>query len=103
MGTLNLVEMYCNKYTLYVASEIIYNKSAYKHDISTADIEWAFLHPIRNGLLEDYENKYLLIGFDTCGNLIEVMYNRIDDEKVNVFHAMKCRKGFLEDTMNLTE
>jgi hypothetical protein len=37
---------------------IIYNKSALKHDITEADIEWAFLHPIRNGLLEDYENKY---------------------------------------------
>ena len=78
---------------------IIYNKSAFKHGITEADIEWAFLHPIRNGLLEDYENKYLLIGFDKRSNPIEIMYNRIDEEKVNVFHAMKCRKGFLQDTV----
>ena len=71
-------------------------KSAFKHGLSEADIEWAFLHTIRNGLLEDYEDKYLLIGFDTRGNPIEVMYNRIDEERLNVFHAMKCRKAFLE-------
>ena len=78
-----------------MVAEIIYNKSAFKHNVTETDIEWAFLHPIRNGLLEDYENKYLLIGFDKHSNPIEVMYNRIDDEKINVFHAMKCRKGFL--------
>jgi hypothetical protein len=74
---------------------IIYNQSAFKHGFTRADIEWAFLHPICNGLLEDYENKYLLIGFNTQGNPIEVMYNRIDEERVNVFHAMKCRKGLM--------
>jgi hypothetical protein len=78
------------------------NQSAFKHGITKDDIEWAFLHPIRNGLLEDYENKYLLIGFDTHANPIEIMYNRIDNERVNVFHAMKCRKGFLPpDMINL--
>jgi len=74
---------------------IIYNKSAFKHGLAKADIEWALLHPVCNGLLEDYQNKYLLIGFNTKGNLIEVMYNRIDDERINVFHAMKCRKELL--------
>jgi hypothetical protein len=78
-----------------MAMGITYNQSAFKHGLTGADIEWAFLHPIRNGLLEDYENKYLLVGFDIRGNPIEVMYNRIDNERVNVFHAMKCRKSFL--------
>jgi len=76
-------------------SGIEFNKSAFKHGITEADIEWAFLHPIRNGLLENYDNKYLLIGFDRHGNPIEIMYNRINEEKINVFHAMKCRKVFL--------
>ena len=81
---------------------IIYNKSAFKHGFTEADIEWAFLHPICNGLLEDYDNKYLLIGFDTRGNPIEVVYNRIDEGRVNVFHAMKCRKCLLpHDLHNL--
>ncbi|MDR0524319.1 MAG: hypothetical protein LBG90_00420 [Spirochaetaceae bacterium] len=75
--------------------DIICNPSAFKHGLTRDDIEYALLHPIRNGLLEDYENKYLLVGFDTRGNPIEVMYNRIDAERVQVFHAMKCRKSFL--------
>jgi len=59
-------------YALPMDAGIIYNESAFKHRLTEADIEWAFLHPIRNGLLEDYDNKYLLIGFDTRGNLIEL-------------------------------
>ena len=97
-----LAELYSNGYAFSVNMGIIYNKSAFKHGLTEADIEWAFLHPIRNGLLEDYENKYLLIGFDTRGNPIEVVYNRIDEERVNVFHAMKCRRAFLpHDIHNL--
>ena len=74
---------------------IIYNDSAFRHGFTKADIEWAFLHPIRNGLLLDYTNKYLLVGFDTRGNPIEIIYNRIDEERLNVFHVMKCRKEYL--------
>jgi hypothetical protein len=40
------------------------------------------------------ENKYLVIGFDPAGKLLEVMYNVVDDQTINVFHAMKCRKAF---------
>ena len=46
-----------------------------------------------NGLVEDYENTYRLTGFDSGGNPSEVMYNRIDDEHVTGFHAMKWRRG----------
>ena len=74
---------------------IIINESALKHGYTRADIEWAFLHPICNGILSEYENKYLLVGFDTKGNPIEVIYNRIDEDRINVFHTMKCRKEFL--------
>ena len=31
------------------------------------------------------------MGFDNSGNLLEIMYNVIDDNSINVFHAMKCR------------
>jgi hypothetical protein len=37
-----------------------------------------------------------VVGFDVAGNPLEVMYNQIDDETINVFHAMKCRKSFRE-------
>jgi len=44
-----------------------------------------------DGPIEDMENKYLRIGFDRSGNLLEIMYNEIDEHTVNIFHAMKCR------------
>jgi hypothetical protein len=31
-----------------------------------------------------------LIGFDSNANLLEIMYNVIDEQTVRVFHAMKC-------------
>ncbi|MDR0526616.1 MAG: hypothetical protein LBG79_02165 [Spirochaetaceae bacterium] len=51
-------------------------------------------------MLESYKNKWLLIGYDTAGNLIEVAYNIIDDNTVNVFHAMPCRRK-LVNQLNL--
>ena len=46
-------------------------------------------------LIEGFDNKYLVIGFDMNRNLIEVMYNLVDEDTANIFHAMKCRKEFL--------
>jgi hypothetical protein len=37
----------------------------------------------------------LLIGFDTRGNLLEIMYSFDEDHAIIVFHAMKCRKEYL--------
>ena len=48
-----------------------------------------------NNCWKRMKNKWLIIGYDTAGNLIEVAYNIIDDNTVNVFHAMPCRKKFL--------
>jgi hypothetical protein len=47
--------------------------------------------------MEKYINKYLVIGFDLKGNLIEIMYNLVDEDAngvgiANVFHAMRYRK-----------
>jgi hypothetical protein len=46
-------------------------------------------------LIEGYDNKYLLIGFDMSGSLIEVMYNLVDEDIANIFHAMSCRNDVL--------
>jgi uncharacterized DUF497 family protein len=74
---------------------IEFNKSAFKHQVTEANIRYAMWHPLHEQLLEIYENKWLIIGYDTAGNLIEVVYNIIDENTVNVFHAMPCRKKFL--------
>jgi len=73
---------------------IEFNKAAFKHGINEASIRYALWHPLYEELLESYVNKWLVIGYDTAGNLIEVAYNIIDDDTVNVFHAMPSRKKF---------
>jgi len=74
---------------------IKFNPAAFKHGISEANIRYVLNYPKYEGPLEDYENKYIVVGFDNSGNLLEILYNRMDDETINVFHAMKCRNIFL--------
>jgi len=74
---------------------VIINESALKHkDITEEDILQALALPLVDRLMPKYQNKYLLIGFDRNGNLLEIMYNIRTDGSYNVFHAMKCRKEF---------
>jgi hypothetical protein len=74
--------------------EIIFNESAFKHGVTEWDIRQAIDEFICEDPLEDFFNKYLLFGFDTRGNLLEIMYNYIGERSINVFHAMPCRKTF---------
>jgi uncharacterized DUF497 family protein len=79
--------------------DIEFNPAAFKHGVSRADIRKAFDTARYDGLLdeddEDARDKYLLIGFDQNTNLIEVLYNVIDDYTLNVFHAMPCSNAYL--------
>jgi len=67
------------------------NMSAFKHGVDEEDIRWAFFHYRYDGPIENMENKYIRIGFDRAGNLLEIMYNEIDEHTVNIFHVMRCR------------
>jgi hypothetical protein len=76
---------------------IIYKPSAFEHKIKEADIRYAFMNPYYDGPIEDdsaIENRYLRIGFDRAGNLLEIMYNEYGDIYC-IFHAMKCRSIYL--------
>jgi hypothetical protein len=75
--------------------EIKFSSSAFKHGISEDDILWAFKTIQYDAILEEFSDKCLLIGFDKNANLIEILYNIIDDNTILVFHAMKCRSAFL--------
>ena len=78
---------------------IEFNPAAFKHGISETDIKMAFDTAKYDGFLDeddpDAEGKHLMIGFDRKANLIEVLYNVIDDDRIRVFHAMKCRPAFI--------
>ena len=71
--------------------------SPFRLHFTEADIRRALSRPRFDGAIDEAEeNKYLTIGFDNAGNLLEIMYNIIDEQSINVFHAMKCRKAFLQ-------
>ena len=74
---------------------IVCKPSAFKHDVTEADIKWAFSTARYDLPVEDDEDKRLLIGFNTLGNPIEILYNELDDGRINVFHAMPCRSMFI--------
>ena len=78
--------------------DIEYSKSAFKHGLTEADIRWAFKTVKYDAVLEEegWTDKHLLIGFDKSADLIEILYNELDEDTVRVFHAMKCRSLFKE-------
>jgi uncharacterized DUF497 family protein len=78
---------------------IVFNPAAFKHGVNEADVRMAFDTAKYDGFLDkedpDAEDKHLLIGFDRKANLIEVLYNVIAEDRIRVFHAMKCRSAFI--------
>ena len=70
-----------------------YVPSAFKHNISEGNIRHAILNWRYDDIFEDDPGKHLLIGFDSNANLLEIMYNVIDEQTVLVFHAMRCTNG----------
>ncbi len=75
--------------------DFIFRHTAFKHDLSEADIRHAFETCIYMGQYGDRENVYLLLGFDMGANPVEIMYNEIGESAVNIFHAMPCQSRFL--------
>ena len=76
---------------------IEFNQEAFSHNVTEEDIRFEFDTARYDGSIDEDEtdNKHLVIGFDRNVNPIEVMYNVIDENTINVFHAMRCRKNFL--------
>jgi len=77
---------------VFMKPEIIYTTSAFKHGYTQDDIERAVGTKIYEDTLEDEDDIYVIIGFDTVANPIEVFYNIIDDETIRVFHTMALRE-----------
>jgi hypothetical protein len=58
-----------------VKREIICKTSAFKHKVTLDNIRHALDYPWYEGALEGYENKYIVLGTDHAGNLLEIIYN----------------------------
>ncbi|MDR0552072.1 MAG: hypothetical protein LBG72_08675 [Spirochaetaceae bacterium] len=73
---------------------IEFTESAFKHGVSREDILHAFKTKIYAAMMQEFPEKYGVIGFDRAMNPLEVMYNPIDDDHILIFHAMKLRESF---------
>jgi hypothetical protein len=71
--------------------------SAFKHGATESDIRHAYKTRIYDAALDDFSDKYALIGFDERGNPLEILYKPVDNDIITVFHAMKVRKTFLAE------
>jgi hypothetical protein len=77
-----------------VETSLVFADSAFTYGVSEADVSWAFETARFDGLIEGYDDKYLLLGFDSKGNLLEIIYNEMGDNVKKVFRAMPCRSAF---------
>jgi len=74
--------------------EFIFRDSAFKHNLTEADIRHAFKTCCYVDLFKNRKNVYLLLDFDMNANPVEIMYNEFEENGINVFHAMPCQKQF---------
>ena len=74
--------------------KIVFAPSAFKHGFSEADIRRAIETRICDIIIDEFEDEYAVIGFDTRENALEILYNFLDDQTIKVYHAMKCSKSF---------
>ncbi|MCL2181373.1 MAG: hypothetical protein FWB83_09625 [Treponema sp.] len=79
-----------------MADTILYVKSAFKHGYKQEDIERAIETKIYEDSLEDEDEIYVIIGFDTVANPMEIFYNIVDDGTIRIFHAMELRDKIAE-------
>jgi hypothetical protein len=73
---------------------VMFTPSAFKHGVTRADIYYALEHAEYDDVLDDDNEKHLVLGFDGKANLLEILYNVIDERAVKVFHAMPCTHTF---------
>jgi hypothetical protein len=79
---------------IFMEREFVFCDSAFKHGFTEADIRHAFETCCYVDQYKNRENVYLLLGFDTNANPVEVLYNAYGRDGANVFHTMPCRKQF---------
>jgi hypothetical protein len=68
--------------------------SAFRHGITREDIYHVLNNAEYDDVLDNDNEKHLVVGFDSRTNLLEILYNVVDEQTVKVFHAMKCRHAF---------
>jgi hypothetical protein len=69
-------------------------ESARKHGVKDEDIMYTYFTADESIQLTEEPEKYMLFGFDTNGNPLEVGYFINDQGERIIMHAMKLRKAY---------
>jgi len=80
--------------------EIRITPSANKHGVDNDNILFGLEQCIYDETLENEPNKTLAIGFNKIGELIEIIFSVVSENKIVIFHSMKCRKSYIERINN---
>jgi len=73
-----------------------FHKSAFNHEINKEDIIHALKHRIHDASIDGFSDKYAVIGPNRAGNLLEILFDSIDENNICVYHAMNIRKSFIK-------
>jgi hypothetical protein len=79
-----------------VPLEVKIKQSALKHGKTTEDVLSVLNTAIYDETIAVDPNKTLIAGYDKNANLTEIIAHVISEELVIVFHAMACRKVYLD-------
>lgn len=71
--------------------------SAFKHGYTEQDVRSAFSSYFFNKPIKGRDGIEVLLGFSSSGEILELFFE-VSDDRYIVFHMMKCRKQFLEQT-----
>lgn len=76
---------------------VIIRSSARKHGITDDDIRAAFDTATLSGPLDDeHPQRVLVLGFDRQTRVLELVVLFYDNGQIEVIHAMKARRTYLE-------
>ena len=72
------------------------HRSARRHGVVDADIDWAIGHLVAINEVGDVDSprRWLLLGTDRSGRLLEMIVVEFDDGREIVIHAMPMRSKF---------
>ena len=70
--------------------------SALKHGKSTEDILSVLKRAVYDETLTTDPNKTLVVGFDANANLTEIIFLVLAEGEIIVYHAMPCRKIYMD-------
>lgn len=72
--------------------------SALRHGCTREDVSHAYDMGLYEGVIDEDADppKLLIIGPDAAANLLELVGGEFEDGDVLIWHAMKCRKQYLD-------